>query len=232
MAKKKLKSCQFENYEVLEIAREQIKNAPYNPRKIDKKNREKLRKNLDRKKGGVGLIEPIVWNRRTGNIVSGHQRVSILDELEGTYEYTLRVSAVDLDDKQEKEQNIFMNNRGAQGEFDADIIEGMLKAGEIDIDKAGIDMAEIMQGFGDDILNQQEAIKLNELSSTLQKYRDQFDKIKGRSDDTNDTDFYFVVVFKNQRQRAAVAAALGVVDNKFVDGREVARLCDIDLDAV
>ena len=55
-----------------------IENAPYNPRTIDEYAKRKLRDNLKR----VGLLQPIVVNRTTGNIVSGHQRLAVMDAIE------------------------------------------------------------------------------------------------------------------------------------------------------
>lgn len=69
--------------------------APANPRTISDDARRKLRDNLKR----VGLLQPLVWNRRSGNLVSGHQRLSQMDDLMGTANYHLTVAVVDLDDK-------------------------------------------------------------------------------------------------------------------------------------
>jgi hypothetical protein len=74
------------------IHRKQIKNAPYNPRQIDDHARKKLKENIKKK----GLLDALVWNKRTGNLVSGHQRISILDDIAGTDKYLLDVSVVDL----------------------------------------------------------------------------------------------------------------------------------------
>jgi hypothetical protein len=45
-----------------------------NPRKIDDKNMSALDKSIEQ----FGLVQPIVWNSQTGNIVGGHQRYKIL----------------------------------------------------------------------------------------------------------------------------------------------------------
>jgi ParB-like chromosome segregation protein Spo0J len=71
MANKKKKTIigvqrsSFEKYEIEEIHREALKNAPYNPRTISAKAKKALKTNLEK----VGLLAPIIWNRRTGNIV-------------------------------------------------------------------------------------------------------------------------------------------------------------------
>ena len=58
---------------------EKIKAAPYNPRKDLKPGDpeyEKLKKSLTE----FDLVEPLVWNRRSGNLIGGHQRLKILQE--------------------------------------------------------------------------------------------------------------------------------------------------------
>ena len=51
--------------------------ADYNPRKDlapGDKQYEKLARSIET----FGYVEPIVWNRTTGNIVGGHQRLKVL----------------------------------------------------------------------------------------------------------------------------------------------------------
>src|SRR5688572_26248431 len=98
----------YQKFEAVTISRAEIKNAPYNPRKITEHARQKLKAKIK----ASGLVMTLVWNRRTGNLVGGHQRISILDELEKSQNYLLTVSAIDVDDKQEKELNLFLNNEG------------------------------------------------------------------------------------------------------------------------
>ena len=81
------------------IATERLIPADYNPRKDLKPGDpeyEKLKRSLEE----FGYVEPIIWNKTTGHIVGGHQRISIFDTVYETKNYKLRVSAVDLDDKQ------------------------------------------------------------------------------------------------------------------------------------
>jgi len=93
--------------------------ALYNPREITAEAKQSLEHSID----DFGFVEDIVWNKRTGNIVSGHQRFKIAQ----TKGYTsAQVTVVDLDEIEEKALNAHMNNRLAQGTFTAkitDIIE-------------------------------------------------------------------------------------------------------------
>ena len=79
-----------ETYQMIEINRADIRNAPYNPRRISKEAREKLKRGLEKH----GLVAPLTWNRRTGNLVSGHQRITQIDRIEGVKDYTLQVAAI------------------------------------------------------------------------------------------------------------------------------------------
>lgn len=133
-----------------EIQRSIINLANYNPRKIAPEARKSLKANLKR----IGLLGGIVWNEVTGNLVSGHQRVSIIDEVNKynsdtkENDYLIRVEVVRMDEKTEKEQNIFMNNRSVQGEFDSDMLKDML--GGIDYNLAGLNDFDLsMLGIGD-----------------------------------------------------------------------------------
>lgn len=136
--------------EVRQVMRSQITLAPYNPRKITPEARKLLKDNLKR----VGLLGGIVWNEDTGNLVSGHQRVSVMDEINRydpetqEHDYPITVSVVHFDEKTEKEQNLFANNRNAQGEFDDDMLRTMLTG--IDYSYAGFDDFDLqLLGLGD-----------------------------------------------------------------------------------
>ena len=64
--------------------------AKYNPRTITDEARARLEASIEK----FGLVQPIVWNRRSGNVVGGHQRLAVLQE-KGVTE--VRVVEVDLD---------------------------------------------------------------------------------------------------------------------------------------
>lgn len=138
-----MKENKIKQSEVREILRSQITLAAYNPRKISPEARKKLKANLKR----IGLLGGIIWNERTRNLVSGHQKVSIMDEVNHydietqENDYIIRVEVVDLSEKEEKEQNLFMNNRNAQGEYDDDMLRDMLT--DIDFSYAGFDDFDI-----------------------------------------------------------------------------------------
>lgn len=88
--------------------------APYNPRSISPEALAGLRGSVER----FGLVEPVVWNRRTGRVVGGHQRLKVLQAMGET---ETQVVAVDLDDVEEKALNVALNNPAIAGEFTVDI---------------------------------------------------------------------------------------------------------------
>lgn len=124
-----------EKFEIREIHRSLIKNAPYNPRKINEKQRHGLKQNLKK----MGLMYPLVWNEATGNLVSGHQRLSIIDELNKTDDYILVMSVVNLSLKDEMQQNLFLNSTTYQGEFDLIKLNSLIKTEELDFKLCGFD---------------------------------------------------------------------------------------------
>lgn len=92
------------------------KKAEYNPRKISTEQKNGLRKSME----AFGYVQNIVFNKRTGRVVSGHQRLDLLAE-EG-YE-KVDVHTVDLSEENEKKLNILMNSDKITGDFTAGINE-------------------------------------------------------------------------------------------------------------
>jgi hypothetical protein len=84
--------------------------AEYNPREISGEAKEGLRSSVDK----FGYMQNIIFNVSTGNIVSGHQRLTILKE-EG---YTkVDVLEIDIPIEKEKELNVLMNAKTITGDF-------------------------------------------------------------------------------------------------------------------
>ena len=114
--------------------------APYNPRKDLKPGDaeyEKLKRSIDH----WDLVEPLVWNRRTGNLVGGHQRLKILIQ-RGDAE--VDVSVVDLDPENEKALNLALNK--IQGDWDEDALRALLEElsrTDIDLELTGFSETEL-----------------------------------------------------------------------------------------
>lgn len=105
-------------FEVKRIA--DMNRAAYNPR-VDLQPEDEEYQAIERSLKRHGLVQPVVWNCRTNTVVSGHQRLTVL-EAQGEIEVT--VSVVDLDDIQEKELNVALNK--ITGEWDDDKLSVIL----------------------------------------------------------------------------------------------------------
>lgn len=95
--------------------------APYNPR-VELKPEDKEYQAIKNSIESFGYLDPIVWNERTGNIVSGHQRYQILKDKGET---ELEVMVVDFDMDKEKACNLAMNK--AVGLWDDDKLNELLE---------------------------------------------------------------------------------------------------------
>jgi hypothetical protein len=87
-----------------------LRPADYNPRTITPEALAGLRASIET----WGMVEPIVWNRRSGRVVGGHQRLKALQE---AGEETVVVSVVDLSDAEERALNLTLNNDALMGSF-------------------------------------------------------------------------------------------------------------------
>lgn len=98
-----------------------IRPAEYNPRvalKPGDAEYEALKNSLER----FGLAEPLVFNKTTGTLVSGHQRLAVLIESGAT---EAEVVIVELDEEQEKLLNIAMNK--IEGDWDYKKLEALFE---------------------------------------------------------------------------------------------------------
>jgi hypothetical protein len=208
------------------INRVQLKNAPYNPRVIDEKSRKKLLKVIQK----TGLVEPLVWNKQTGNIVGGHQRIKILDSLEGTGDYSLDVAVVDLSMKEEIEANIALNNQESQGSFELDKLAGLFKEHNLDHEATGFDMADMFQYFGEDPAFIKSNEELEKMAEDLRKLKESSVFVEDATTNIESTDYYAVLVFRDGTSRKRWCDKIGIVDDRYVDGKFVAEMMKIDLD--
>jgi hypothetical protein len=135
-----------------EVLRSSLHFADYNPRKITDDAKKSLRRGIKK----FGLLGGIVVNRQTEmTVVSGHQRISVMDELNNYPEndYMLRVDVIDVMEKEEKELNLLLNNPNAQGTWDYYALREIIP--DIDYRDAGL-TEEDLNLIGVDFLLQTE----------------------------------------------------------------------------
>lgn len=218
-----LASLGLEAFQIVEVHRSELKSAPYNPRTLGDAERRKLKAGLKRH----GLVAPITWNRRTGNLVGGHQRIRNLDDLAGTADYRLTVAAIDVDEAREKELNVLLNNQAAMGDWNLEELEGLVRDGACDIAGMGFDHADIFRLFGDSPLMERESSeKLEELADKVRAARDLYDSIRSGNKAKDSEAFYLVVIGKNAEAVTAFLARNGLVDNRYQSLEDFERLLD------
>lgn len=99
--------------EIIDVPIEQLKFADYNPRKMSKAEKRKLKESIK----NFGFVEPVVVNKHQGRentIVGGHQRVDAGIEM-GIK--TVPVVYVDLDIEKEKILNLALNKISGEWHF-------------------------------------------------------------------------------------------------------------------
>ncbi len=128
--------------EIKKIPRKRINPAPYNPRRNLKPGDPEY-ESLKRSIKEFGYIDPLVWNKRTGHLVGGHQRLKVLDEMgvEG-----VEVSVVDLSLTKEKALNLALNR--ISGDWDEVKLQEILSElydSDIDIELTGFEETELKE---------------------------------------------------------------------------------------
>jgi len=206
----------LERFEMAELPRKELRGADYNPRTISDAAKRKLRQNIER----VGLLTPIVWNKRTGNVVSGHQRLAAMDALQGSDDYSLNVAVVDMDEKTEREQNIFFNNPEAMGDWDMDALKKMFEGQEIDAENTGFEVSDVAEMFGLEVLADKDIVELSERLTATSRRTDEFEAADNRKA-AEDLDYYVVLVFDSNNNATEFVKALGLKDDRFINGMTV-----------
>ena len=122
--------------------------ADYNPRKDLKPGDaeyEKLKRSIEQ----FGYVEPVIWNKTTGRVVGGHQRLKVLIDM-GMTEVDCVV--VELSEEKEKALNVALNK--ISGDWDKDklaLLIADLQGADFDVSLTGFEPAEIDALFKDTI---------------------------------------------------------------------------------
>lgn len=120
--------------------------ADYNPRKNLKPGDteyEKLKRSIEQ----FGYVEPVIWNKTTGFVVGGHQRLKVLLDMGIT---EVECVVVEMDAEKEKALNIALNK--ISGEWDKDklaLLIADLQGADFDVSLTGFEPAEIDSLFKD-----------------------------------------------------------------------------------
>ena len=110
-----------------------------------------------------GYVELIIWNKRTGHIIGGHQRFSVLLQ-SGITEAPMIV--VDMPPEDELAASLTMNNPTIEGEFDEPVMELISQ-----VEQAAPELFK--------------AVRMDDLKSTLER---SMDRTVGETDATEEWD--------------------------------------------
>lgn len=172
----------FQKYVTERWDRRRIASHKRNPRKITPEAKKRLKEYL----ASNGLLEAVTVNRRTckgwpkdaaPTLVGGHQRLAILDALEGSAAYSLDLCVVDLPPKKEAEALLALNNPAMQGQWDVAAFVALAtdKENPIKLEDAGFDAmdVEMIAGeVGEGIFGKDNP-EVEELLSDMEKMRDE-----------------------------------------------------------
>ena len=148
--------------QIQDIKIQKLKPAEYNPRIMDDKELEKLRRSLKE----FGVVEPIVINKDM-TVIGGHQRLKVLRAMKRT---EVPCIILDIDKKKEKLLNLALNR--ISGDWDQEKLSKLIKgiSNYENIKLSGLDTEELESlsvqhdlMFGDDdkemIFDSEEEVK-------------------------------------------------------------------------
>ena len=234
------------------IKRSQINLNPYNPKRHTDEQIKLQKKNIK----ANGFLGGIVWNKTSGNLIDGHRRIKALDlihKYDGTpaTDYDVKVEAVEMDDKAEREQTVYM----AVGNTKADYNLIAPYVDQIDYANVGLSEAEYnailnlrpteavedIPSWDNDFIVTE--LEVEEKTNTeVQKEIEERPKMtkeevkaeKKKCDDIaanrhEEKDLYVILNFDNEEMRLAFIELLGISDAPFLNlrGEPVRRLLDM-----
>jgi len=216
-------NSKYQKFTMETIHRSQIKNAEYNPRIMDKEAKKRLKKNLQEN----GLVSAITWNKRTGNIVGGHQRIEQLDALEKNQDYSLDVCVVDVDERQEAKLNVLLNNQSQQGEYDLDGLAMLAESFDLSFDEMGFTALDVdfMYDGDERFTSMFETPEAEEVKQGLEKVKEARAASKERMQEKNNINFYSIIVFQDEKQRAEFYKKISVpTSEEYITVDKIYRL--------
>lgn len=142
-----------------------LRPAEYNPR-IELQTDDEEYQSLKRSIEEFGLVDPIIYNEQTGNVVGGHQRLKVAKDL-GYTEFD--VSVVSMSEEKEKALNIALNK--ISGKWDDEKLKELLSE---------LDSNELMlTGFNEDEIDS----LMNDIN--IDEFFEEQEESNNKNEDTN-----------------------------------------------
>ena len=216
--KRSEETSSLQKFKMVRMKRADLKAAPWNPRKINDRQKAALKSSLSK----YGLVSPIVYNETTGNIVGGHQRVHAMDCLEHTKNYYLDVAVISVTEKEEVALNIALNNQSAMGEFDLAKVSDLAEQFDLKLDDDFLfDRDDLLVSFGMDLGDSVQKRDATADEALMQSIKDRKkevrEKFKAMDSDFRDQDgggqAVLQVVFADLKQMQATLRESGLPED-------------------
>lgn len=223
-----MKKTDLQKYEMVSVRRSEIKEHPKNPRHISESAKKKLKDKMKQ----VGLLQPIIVNQRpdgTMYVLGGHQRLGVMDSLEryqeGKNDYELDVAMVHISEVEELEMLVFLNNPSAQGGWDTELLAEINQDFDVDFGSMGFDKVDVDLLFDGDSRFSDMFVDNTEISETkdaLREIKEHRAATNEKFKETNNQNFYFVVVCKDMKEKEDCLKSLHIPKYEdFVSGDAV-----------
>ena len=216
-------NSKYQKFVIERINRADIKNAEYNPRVMDKEAKKRLKEGLKKH----GLVSTLTWNKRTGNLVGGHQRLEQLDALERSKDYSLDVCVIDVDEAEEAVLNVQLNNPSMQGDWDLDKLALITDEYGVSFDDMGFSKLDVEFMFdGDERFTEMfETPEAEEVKKGLEEVKAARQASKERMQKKNNINFYSIIVFEDEKQKAEFYKKISVpISEEYLTADKILRL--------
>lgn len=218
-------NSKYQKFTIQTINRADIKNAEYNPRIMDKEAKKRLKAGLKKH----GLVSTLTWNKRTGHLVGGHQRLEQLDALEKNKDYSLDVCVIDVDEAEEAVLNVQLNNPSMQGDWDLDKLALITEDYGVGFEEMGFTPLDVDLMFdGDERFTQMfETPEAEEVKQGLAEVKEARKQGKERLEERNNINFYSVIVFESEEAKKEFYKKINVpIYEEYLTADKIYRLQD------
>lgn len=215
--------------------RSEIMEHPMNPRTISEAARKKLRASVKE----IGVMDTPVFNRLTGRLVGGHQRLHTIDFLEKfrvtddgpKNDYQIEVSVVEMDEAQESKALVRLNNQNLQGGWDAELLRELNRVQGISFEDMGferLDLEILFDGSHEVALAEFDgdagAAETRDALTAIKADRQAMNERKKKDDDG---DWYVTIVCKDADEKHRLMAALKLPKGEaFISPAEIFAALD------
>lgn len=218
-------NSKYQNFKIETINRADIKNAEYNPRIMDKEAKKRLKAGLKKH----GLVSALTWNKRTGNLVGGHQRLEQLDALEKDKNYSLDVCVIDVDEKEEAILNVQLNNPSMQGDWDLDKLALITEEYDCNFEEMGFTQLDIDFLYDGDerFTSMYETPEAQEAKRGLDEVKKARQQGKERMQERGSINWYSVIIFENEKAKEEFYRKINVpISEETLTVDQIMRIAD------